>query len=255
MGRFVLIGGGQNGYHKECYETGPIDRAIVEMAGRKNPHFLFIGLANGNPDGYCGAMRRTFGKQYGCRMEYLSKQLLEAGAWEKIDKLLAWADIIYAAGGNTLKQMKLFRKYGLDARLRAACENGNQIFCGVSAGAICWCRYGGSDSLHYQKEPEKLTKLRGLDLAPVLFCPHITTESYRIHALKKLMQNVHDVPALACDYAAIAIDGEEVRVLGLQDAREDAICLRRGKTKEGKLEVLEEKLVPGRVYRLSELAR
>lgn len=282
MGRLVLIGGGQNGYHKERYETEAIDREIVALCGRKNPHFLFVGLANGNPDGYCGAMRRIFGKQYGCRIEYLSRQLLEQGNWEKVDKLIGWADIIYAAGGNSLKQLKLFRRYGLDERFRKAFLETDKIFCGISAGAICWCRYGGSDAFHYANAPQRLVKLRGLDFAPLLFCPHFITETYRRDALKQLMRRVRDVPALACDYGAIVVDGDKLKFIALDDDRTAARCCRYGKAEKGKAEktevekteaacaekeaagdpaavqkaknrYVEENLLPGKVYSLSKL--
>lgn len=222
MGKLVLIGGGENGYHKDCYETEAIDREIVALAGRKQPHFLFVGLGNGNPDGYYGAMRRIFAKRFGCRTEYLMRQ--ELMDTEKSKKKIDWADIIYAAGGNSLRQLRRFRENGLDILFTEKFQQSDAVFCGVSAGAICWCRYGASDAYHYKAAPEKLIKLSGLGFAELIFCPHYTTEAYRQEALRKLMRRERTLPAIGLDYAALELDNDRFRVLSLDDPRQAALC-------------------------------
>ena len=46
---------------------------------------------------------------------------------------------------KTPKLMRLFRKYGIDKTLIEA-YNDDKVLCGVSAGGICWCDWGNSDS-------------------------------------------------------------------------------------------------------------
>lgn len=224
MGKLILIGGGENGYHKDRYETEAIDREIVALSGKKQPRFLFIGLANGNPDGYYGAMRRIFARRFGCRTEYLMRQELseEAKSKKKID----WADIIYAAGGNSLLQLRRFRAYGLDALLTQKFQQSDAVFCGISAGAICWCRYGASDAYHYKNKPDKLIRLAGLGFADLIFCPHYTTEAYRPDALRALLQREHRFPAIGLDYGALELSETRFRVLSLDDPR--AVAVRCG---------------------------
>ena len=43
--RIVAIGGGENGRPGTAYETGPFDREILSLTGKRDPAFLFIGLA------------------------------------------------------------------------------------------------------------------------------------------------------------------------------------------------------------------
>lgn len=52
MGKFVAIGGGENGHHNTKYETAPFDKEIIKLTGKTTPNFLFIGLANSHPDYY-----------------------------------------------------------------------------------------------------------------------------------------------------------------------------------------------------------
>ena len=218
MGKLVLIGGGENGYHKDLYETEAIDSEITALADRKNPRFLFTGLANGNPDGYYGAMRRVFGKRFGCRTEYLTLQ--ELNNPEKMMKKVDWADIIYAAGGNTLLEMRRFRKSGLGQLLMEKFLDSDAVFCGLSAGAICWCAYGASDSYHFEDEPWKLTKVSGLGFADLTFCPHYTTEPSRKRGLTALLQKEDDhLPAVALDYASLVITDEGSHVTAIDDPR------------------------------------
>ena len=84
---------------------------------------------------------------------------------------LGRADILYVGGGNTLRLMTLLRRAGAVPLLDAAQDRGS-VLCGVSAGAICWCRYGNSDSRKFTSGSDQLIKVSGLGYLPVQFCPH-----------------------------------------------------------------------------------
>ena len=71
MGKIVAIGGGENGHHNTKYETAPYDKEIIRLTEKKNPNFLFIGLANKYPEYYFEVMDGIYSGMYGCNTDYL----------------------------------------------------------------------------------------------------------------------------------------------------------------------------------------
>ena len=220
MAKFVLIGGGENGHHNTQYETALFDKEIINLTNKSNPHFLFIGLANKYPDYYYEIMKGIYGGMYLCATDYLTDEDIknEQTTQIKIDN----ADIIYIGGGNTLTLMNRLRKYRVDKMLIHA-ANKNKVLCGVSAGAICWCKYGQSDS-------RKNTSIRvsGLGLLNLLFCPHIITQPQRAEYLKTMMKTTYKIPSVAFDRAALEIVDDNYRVLSLNNSRADKCFWKNG---------------------------
>ncbi len=216
MGKFVMIGGGENGHHSTQYETSIFDKEIIKLTNKKNPDFLFVGLANKYPDYYYEVMKGIYGNMYGCCTDYLTSEDIKDKAitQSKIDK----ADIIYVGGGNTLNLMKRFRKYEIDKMLVKAYEQ-DKVLCGVSAGAICWCGYGQSDS-----RADGSIRVTGLGLVDLLFCPHILTQPQRTEYLKNMMKTTYKMPAVALDRAALEIVDDKYRVLYLEENSKAAKC-------------------------------
>lgn len=209
MAKLVLLGGGENGHHHTNYETAPFDREIVSLTNKQTPNFLFIGLANKYPDYYYEIMEGIYADKYGCSPCHLTYADMQSPiiAQNKIDN----ADIIYVGGGNTLHLMRLFRKYGIDKMLEEA-SNKDKVFCGVSAGAICFCKYGQSDA-----RENRSTRVTGLGFVPLAFCPHILTEPQRVEYLKSMMKTTYRIPAVALDRAALEIVNGNYRILFLED--------------------------------------
>ncbi len=87
--------------------------------------------------------------------------------------MIAAADIVYVGGGNTLRMMKLWRRRGVDRMLMKAAADGT-VLAGVSAGAICWCTAGVSDSRSFNAHDGTwpYIAVRGLGLINVLLSPH-----------------------------------------------------------------------------------
>lgn len=214
MGKIVAIGGGENGHHNTKYETAPFDKEIIRLTGKQNPNFLFIGLANKYPDYYFEVMDGIYNGMYGCSTDYLRYEEIKDKNIKsyKIKK----ADIIYVGGGNTYKLMRLFKLYGIDKMLIEA-YNEDKVLCGVSAGAICWCDYGNSDSRKISSKSNQMIRVSGLGLIKVLFAPHIVKEPNRIESVKQMMKRTYKIPAVQLDNAALEIIDNKYRILTIDD--------------------------------------
>lgn len=185
MGKIVAISGGEIGRPGTNVETLAIDRRIIELSGRSNPKLLFIPTASGDSEGYVKAVEEHFGKRLGCKVESLLL-FRQRPSKKEIEKKILGSDIIYVGGGNTLRMMKLWRKLGVDTILKKAFDRGI-VLCGLSAGAICWFRYGCSDSRKFSSGSTDMIRVKGLDLLPYIFCPHYDTEKNRSAGMQKLM--------------------------------------------------------------------
>ncbi|MCL2621764.1 MAG: Type 1 glutamine amidotransferase-like domain-containing protein [Firmicutes bacterium] len=202
--KIVAIGGGENGREGYPYEIKEIDEEIVRLADKSHPNYLFIGFASGQwADSYFSVMEKNFG-QLGCRCEQLKESQLNDE--ELTRKKIQAADIIYVGGGNTLRLMKLFRKFGLDKLLEIAGQRG-AILCGVSAGAICWCKYGNSDSRRL------LIRVAGLGFINALFCPHFDKESARQADLVRMMKTTAGVALAFEECTALKIIGDNYEII------------------------------------------
>lgn len=215
MGKIVAIGGGENGHGKTQYETAVIDKEIIRLTGKSNPNFLFIGSANLYADRYYEVMKSIYGDIYGCNTDYLTNE--EHRNFSIAQSKIQWADIIYVGGGNTLKLMMGWRKYGIDKLLIEAYQ-ADKVLCGVSAGGICWCDYGNSDSRRFTSNSDKLIRVKGLGLINILFCPHINTEANRADDLKRMMKTTHKIPAIAVDMGALEIVDNQYRILTINSS-------------------------------------
>jgi dipeptidase E len=217
MGRIVAIGGGENGRSGSAYETEPFDREIVSLTEKSNPNFLFIGLASGDSDSYYEVMRGIYGDRFHCSTDRLTEEDLPQFA--KTAVKIKTADIIYVGGGNTLRLMSLLRKFKTDTLLRDA-YRGRTVLCGVSAGAICWCSYGNSDSRKFTSGSELFLRVTGLGLIPLVFCPHYDVEPARQEDLKRMMKRTHNIPAVAMDNgtALEIVDGRYRILRSLENA-------------------------------------
>lgn len=138
MGRIVAIGGG------DLQSNFPINKYIVEMDKKDSHNLLFVGTASGDAEGYIDSIKMAF-EQLHCCVKALCLSTKEYTPKE-IDELLEWADIIYVGGGNTFYMMEVWRKYGLDRKLKEVYSKDTAILTGISAGAMCWFNCGHSNS-------------------------------------------------------------------------------------------------------------
>lgn len=202
--QIVAIGGGNLGKG----ETLPLDRFVVGLTGVRHPRALFVPTASGDPADYIATFERVYGELLGCRTDRLLL-LADRPGPRAIRERMASADLIYVGGGNTLRMMRLWRRLGVDRLLAEAGRRG-AVLAGLSAGAICWHEGGHSDSRSFSgREGWAYIRVRGLGLAPGLYCPHLDSE--RRHRPLVAMLQRRRCGALACDNgAAVHHDGDRI---------------------------------------------
>ena len=185
MGIIVAIGGGEIAQH----ETLAIDKEIIRLSGKKRPTVLFIPTASSDAQGYIDTFTDYYGKFLNCNVNVLKLINQHIDAKEISEKIFS-SDIIYVGGGNTLMMMTLWRKLGIDKMLKKAYTEGI-VLCGISAGAICWFKFGNSDSRRFKNSKAPLIKVSGLSLLDGLLCPHYHSIKYdkdRVPSLKEMME-------------------------------------------------------------------
>ena len=187
MKKIIAIGGGEIGRPGYPVETTKIDREIIRLTQKSHPKLLFIPTASSDSESYCETVKKHFGKRLGCQTEvlYLIREKL---SHKKIEKKIYNADIIYVGGGNALKMMKIWRKTGVDKILKSAYQKGI-VLAGVSAGSICWFRWGNSDSRKFINPTADYIRVSGLGLIDALHCPHYDSPG-RKAGLKKMMKKI-----------------------------------------------------------------
>lgn len=160
MKKIVAIGGGENGHENRPYETEKIDKEIVRISNKNNPKLLFIGFAGKEYEkSYYDVIKRNF-ESIGCTTTLFKYE--DVKNKELAKKLIEESDIIYIGGGNTINLVKIIKKYEIDKLLYNAYENGT-VMAGISAGAICMCRFGISDSRKYKKIVKNIREQLGQD--------------------------------------------------------------------------------------------
>ncbi len=213
MGSIVAIGGGEIKHH----ETLSIDKEIIKLSGKKTPKVLFIPTASSDEQEYIKNFISYYGEKLECYVDVL-RLINQKIAIEEISKKILSSDIIYVGGGNTLKMMTLWRKLGVDVVLQDAYKNGI-ILSGVSAGAICWFRYGQSDSRRFKNPAAPLIKVRGLGIINGLLCPHYHSKKYstgRVASLKEIMQKTSGIALAIDDFCALVVVGNTYKIVSSQ---------------------------------------
>jgi dipeptidase E len=238
--KIVAIGGGEIGRPKDDgtrypIETRKIDEEIIKLTGKKHPRVLLLPTASGDSPKYPATFDRYYGKMLGCQTDvlYLIK---EKHTYKKMREKVSKADIIYVGGGNTMRMLKIWRKTGFDRILEEAANQG-KVLCGVSAGAICWFRYGNSDSMKFgPKRISRMIKLKGLDFIPIMACPHYDVEKQRRPELKEMVKNQgHVAIALENCSAFEFVDGRWRIITSSGKAKAFRVYRKAGKVLEEKL--------------------
>jgi len=238
--KIVAIGGGEIGRlnkngRRYPIETRAIDKEIIRLSGKTHPRALLLPTASGDSDAYYPTFERYYGKMLGCKTDvlYLIK---EKPSKKEIEEKIKKADIIYVGGGNTLRMLKVWRRLGIDKMLEEAGKQG-KVLCGVSAGAICWFKYGNSDSRRFgTNKSNSLIRIRGLDFVDLMACPHYDQEKSRKPILKKMVRDYGNTALALENGSAIEILDDSYRIISsLKNAKAYRVYREKGKVREEKL--------------------
>lgn len=165
--KIIAIGGGD----LRLNETFEIDKFIAQLTGKENPKALFIPTASGEAEGYINAFNKVYKDKLGCKTDAL---LLKTGnlSDDQIEDKIMSSDLIYVGGGNTRMMIDIWKEKKIDKYLKNAGEKGT-VLSGLSAGAICWFRYGHSDSERFDgQEGWNFILVDGLGFINAAACPH-----------------------------------------------------------------------------------
>ncbi len=210
--KIVAIGGGEIGRPGYPIETESIDKEIIRLSDKNHPKVLLIPTAIGDSDTYYPTFERYYGKMLGCKTDvlYLIKERLSK---QEIERKINQADIIYVGGGYTLRMLKVWRRLGVDNILEQAGRRGT-ILSGISAGAICWFKYGNSDTLKFgSSNSNKLIKIKGIGLIDLMACPHYNVEKNRIPSLKRMIKKSGGIAIALENCSALEVVGKEYRII------------------------------------------
>lgn len=170
MGTIVSIGGG----NIRELETLAIDKYIVDLANKECPRALFIPTASGDIQTYIDVFNNVYGEKLKCITDTLLLVNSNLSEKEIKDKILS-SDIIYVGGGDTSKMLDIWRKYKVDKYLKIAYEKGI-ILSGMSAGSICWYKYGYSKNVTNKDKSSDYICVEALGLINAIHCPHYDQE-------------------------------------------------------------------------------
>jgi len=246
MKRIVAIGGGEIGRQGYQIETQKIDEEIIRLSGKKSPLVLFIPTASGDSEGYISVFQNYFGKKLSCKTDVLL--LNKNVSRDEIRNKILSSDIVYVGGGNTLKMIAIWKRFGVDKVLEEAWKKGI-IMSGLSAGAICWFKFGHSDSQRFDAHPEwNFIKVKALGWFNFIFCPHYHFEK-REKGFATMIRKNGGIGLAFDNKTAIEIINDKFRILKSDDnAKAYRILKKNGK-------VVTEELIAENLKPLTQLSQ
>lgn len=211
--RIVAIGGGEIGR----LETLELDAEVVRLTGKRRPRLVFLPTAAADDPGYVAVVEQHYGRRLGCQVSPLLLYDHRVAVGD-VEGALRSADIVYVGGGNTLRMMKFWRRRGVDTALRRAAADGT-VLAGISAGAICWCSSGVSDSRSFTTTGEswEYIAVRGLGLVEIVVCPHFDADADRQTAAVALARRLRRSVLGLDDCTALEIVDQTWRILSTRE--------------------------------------
>lgn len=206
----VAIGGGDVG----SGATAPLDRVLLELTGKPNPHVLFVPTASNDAEDYVVRVEIGYGR-LGATVSTLRLWSTDADR-EVAAKAIVSADAIYVGGGNTKAMIARWKEFGVDELLKNHIERGRPVG-GVSAGAICWFRVANSDWPQYEGIPNVNTaRLDCLNVVDLALCPHTRDEGFRLAEFTSMMREIPGAGVGLDDGCAIQVKGDQYRILSAE---------------------------------------
>jgi len=228
MGKIVAVGGGS----LKGLDTLVFDKRSIKLVGKKRTKALFIPLACREAQISIDMFHRVYGNMLGCKTDTI--YLLNNDITDKeISERILGSDLIYIGGGDTLMMMNFFRSRGIDKILREAFES-DKVLTGLSAGSICWFRYGHSASrLRYESDAWNFIRVKGLGFLEGTMCPHFSSKILGVRRRRKHFPEFikkHGGMGIAIDNnCAIEFIDDKYRVLSNESNRNAYRVFKRDK--------------------------
>jgi dipeptidase E len=145
-----------------------LDELVLRLAEAPSPRVCLLPTAGGDSEYQIRRFYETYGDRM-CEPSHVSLFRLGRRPIPLREHLLA-QDAIYVGGGSMVNLLAIWRAQGLDEILRDAWRAG-VVLAGLSAGSMCWFRWGvttssgspavapglgflpGSNSVHHDSEP------------------------------------------------------------------------------------------------------
>ncbi|HXK39815.1 MAG TPA: peptidase E [Candidatus Paceibacterota bacterium] len=231
--RVVAIGGGWLYVPCQPSTTLAIDAEIVRLGweatgGIRVPRILFIPTASDDDMSYCHSVYTEFETRLGCRFDHL-RLIGENLSDTEVASKIRQADIIYVGGGNTANMMRIWQERKIDCLLEEAWSKG-KVLSGLSAGSICWCASGISDSEKLAGVADwKPTRVMGLGFIKLFNCPHWDSEgAWRHSAVNQLKGQLLAKNGIALeDDTALEVVGGQYRIIASQAGKVAYLLSRR----------------------------
>jgi dipeptidase E len=218
--RIVAMGGG--GFLVER-RPSLLDEYFLRATGARNPKVCFIGTGGGDPEESLAKYYKAFSKLR-CRPSHLAffrKPRRGSIPLTQIERALLAQDAIYVGGGNTRSMLAVWREWGLDQILRKA-WNAGVLLGGMSAGAVCWFRYGATDSV---LGTGRSSALSCLGFLPGSCSPHFDGEPRRRGDFRRLIASGKLSPGIGID-DGVAVLYQNQAIAEVVSSRTDATAHR-----------------------------
>jgi peptidase E len=160
-------------------KMGAVLRHGLGLSGAKRPKLCFIETASGDND---ANLRADYAAVAGEEVDPSHLALFPMPNIEDVAGHLLAQDVIWVGGGSVANLLALWRLHRLDEILAAAWEKG-VVLAGVSAGSICWHRWGTTDSFG----PELSLVDNGLGFLPYGNGVHYDSEVLRRPLVRRLV--------------------------------------------------------------------
>jgi dipeptidase E len=157
-------------------QTDPaLDRFVLRLTGRPRPRICLLPTAGGDSESQIRRFHERFRDEL-CEPSDVSLFRLGRNPIPLRERLLS-QDAIYVGGGSMVNLLAIWRAQGVDEILREAWRAG-VVLAGLSAGSMCWFRWGvttssgtpapapglgflpGSNSVHHDSEPARMPVYR-----------------------------------------------------------------------------------------------
>jgi len=212
VGRIVAIGGGEIGRPGYAIETLEIDLELKQLSGKSNPNLCFIPTASNDSETYIKAVQNHFGKNLECDISTIELFSQDYSLRDLEEKIFS-SDIIYVGGGNTKLMLEKWKETGVEKLLTTAYRDSEIVLSGLSAGAICWFKYGVSDTDKFENPNAELISLSGLNFLDLTLCPHFDVEEDRRPYLKNLLRKTLNTGIGLDNCCAMKIEGDQYEII------------------------------------------